>query len=282
MRGGVVNVHDLTTIDWAKLASEHGINTVGTHTSTAEVAAFIQTEKGERVADSNLCVHSQKALDIITQNAVKYTKECSVTIIKDSRMSLDAADTESDWQRAERFAFTNPWNREVNPQTVLLLLKDSDNLYFFFDVKDDEIVLDAAYSKERDNENEDRVELFFSKDKEMKEYYCLEIDPKGRCLSYRGHYYRDLQFDWEPPNGFSVVGKIVPSGYKVEGAIPLQFISDFVQEDGTLFFGTYRAEFSKSKDGTLVMNWLTWIDPKTKSPDFHVPSSLGKLRISKL
>ncbi|GHT21650.1 hypothetical protein FACS189419_02870 [Planctomycetales bacterium] len=208
--------------------------------------------------------------------------EYSVATIDDHRISLDGKDTESDWQRAEKFSFTNPWNRDVSPKTALSLLKDSKNLYFFFDVKDDEIVLNSAHSKERDNENEDRVELFFSKDKEMKDYYCLEIDPKGRVLSYRGHYYRDLQFDWEPPKEFSVAAKIVPGGYKVEGSIPLQFLNDFIQEDGTLFFGAYRAEFSKAKDGTLIMNWLTWIDPKTASPDFHVPSSLGKLKIPKL
>jgi hypothetical protein len=122
MRGVVVNVHDLSTVDWAKLASEHGINTIGTHMFTAEVAAFIQTEKGqeflanckkygievehqlhsmsdllprdlfkddpnlfrmnekgERVKDSNLCVHSQKALDIVAENAVKYAKILTAT-----------------------------------------------------------------------------------------------------------------------------------------------------------------------------------------------------------
>lgn len=207
--------------------------------------------------------------------------EYSAATIEDGRILLDGKDAESDWSRAEKIAFTNPWNRKVNPKTALSLLKDSKNLYFFFDVKDDEIVLDSAHSKERDNEKEDRVELFFSKDKEMKEYYCFEIDPKGRVLSYRGRYYRDLQFDWKPPKGFSVIGKIVPGGYSVEGKIPLQFLNDFVREDGTLYFGTYRAEFSKGKDGTLVMNWLTWIDPQTESPDFHMPSSLGKLKISK-
>ncbi|MDR3111508.1 MAG: hypothetical protein LBU65_17695, partial [Planctomycetaceae bacterium] len=91
----------------------------------------------------------------------------------------------------------------------------------------------------------------------------------------------DLQFGWEPPKEFSVVSKIVPGGYQVEGSIPLRFLNDFVQKDGTIYFGTYRAEFSKAQDGILVMNWLTWIDPQTAEPDFHVPSSLGKLKMSK-
>jgi hypothetical protein len=25
--------------------------------------------------------------------------------------------------------------------------------------------------------------------------------------------------------------------------------------------------------------WMSWVDPKTPEPDFHVPSSLGRLEI---
>jgi hypothetical protein len=98
-------------------------------------------------------------------------------------------------------------------------------------------------------------------------------------LSYRGHYYRDLQFEWKPPEGFHAVGNITSEGYTVKGSIPLRFFRDFVPDDGFLSFGAYRAEFSKAKDGTLIMNWLTWIDPQTASPDFHVPTSLGRLKL---
>lgn len=117
MRGVILNTHDLSTVDWPKLAHENGINTLGTHMYPGEVVEFLATEKGKkfmtdcehygievehqlhamaellprelfaedstmfrmdengrRVGDWNCCVHSEKALDIIAQNAVKYAK----------------------------------------------------------------------------------------------------------------------------------------------------------------------------------------------------------------
>jgi hypothetical protein len=413
MRGVILDVHDLETVDWAKLAHENGINTIGTHITPSQVTKFIQTEKGQkfladcqryviqvehqlhamgellprelfaedpnmfrmnkegkRVKDHNLCVHSDKALGIVTKNACHYARllpatnhryyfwlddgapvcecpECSRyspseqglivenRIIKELRQidpdaqlahlayetTLDTprrikpeqgiflefapiertwdqpfkdgetkgrsgitheklmrhlkenltvfpAETavvleywldvslfskwkkpavklpwhknvfdsdietyaglgiknvttfavymddvyfakypdtgflgeygnglkyfvpkknppakteqytvktingnplESEWASAGKIGFTNPWNRKVCPATSLSLLKDDQNLYFFFEVEDDELVLNPAHSQERDNESEDRVEMFFSKDKEMNE-----------------------------------------------------------------------------------------------------------------
>jgi hypothetical protein len=28
-----------------------------------------------------------------------------------------------------------------------------------------------------------------------------------------------------------------------------------------------------------IEGWMSWVDPKTPEPDFHVPSSLGRLEI---
>jgi hypothetical protein len=57
--------------------------------------------------------------------------------------------------------------------------------------------------------------------------------------------------------------------------MPKTFLSELMQ-DSVLYFGTYRAEFTAS-DGTVAENWLTWQNPSTSEPDFHVPESLGKL-----
>lgn len=48
MRGVVVGVHDLETMDWPKIASENAINTIGTHISPDEVLLFIRSEKGRK------------------------------------------------------------------------------------------------------------------------------------------------------------------------------------------------------------------------------------------
>jgi hypothetical protein len=47
-RGVVLSTHDLETVDWPKLAHENGINTIGTHITPEQVAAFIHSEKGEK------------------------------------------------------------------------------------------------------------------------------------------------------------------------------------------------------------------------------------------
>jgi len=118
MRGVVLTVHDLETVDWPKLAHENGINTIGTHITPKEVAAFVQTEKGKRFfadckqygilvehqlhalsdllprelyeqdpsmfrmtkdgkrsKEHNLCVHSEKALEIVAKNARRYAEQ---------------------------------------------------------------------------------------------------------------------------------------------------------------------------------------------------------------
>lgn len=190
------------------------------------------------------------------------------------------ANSEDAWQRADTItAFINPWNNAVSPYTSLQMLQDEEYLYFQFIANDTDLVVLDQLTNERDIEKEDRVELFFSKDDQMKEYYCFEIDPKGRTLSYKASHYRQFDFDWEVPGRYSVAARITPNGYTVEGAIPLSFLKP-LSANGMIYFGAYRAAFSIQND-VLVENWLTWIDPNVAEPDFHVPSSLTSLYFNK-
>jgi len=47
MRGIVLSVEDLETVDWPKLAHDNGINTIGTHIYPDPVLKFMQSEKGK-------------------------------------------------------------------------------------------------------------------------------------------------------------------------------------------------------------------------------------------
>ena len=78
-----------------------------------------------------------------------------------------------------------------------------------------------------------------------------------------------------PPEGFAVAARIYHGRYSVEGSIPVEFIQS-ISHNNELYFGAYRAEF-KRKDNAIIENWLTLKDPRTRIPDFHVPSSLVKL-----
>jgi hypothetical protein len=199
-----------------------------------------------------------------------------VQAVRNDLIKVDGALTEPVWQNSQAFSrFVNPWRKEVSPETSLRMLSDSTHLYFSFEVADTNMVVLPSIANERGVEKEDRVELFFSKDKDMQEYYCFEIDPMGRVLSYRAQHYRKLDFSWDVPADFKVAAHINDGGYTVEGAIPLSFLNT-LGTNGTCYLGAYRAEFFNHNQ-SVVEEWLTWKDPKTPQPDFHVPSSLGKL-----
>ena len=46
MRGAVLSVEDLESAPWPRIARENGINTIGTHVTPSQVAAFMVSEKG--------------------------------------------------------------------------------------------------------------------------------------------------------------------------------------------------------------------------------------------
>ena len=47
MRGAVLSVDDLGTVNWPEIAKKNGINTLGTHITPSQVLAFIQSEEGK-------------------------------------------------------------------------------------------------------------------------------------------------------------------------------------------------------------------------------------------
>jgi hypothetical protein len=135
----------------------------------------------------------------------------------------------------------------------------------------------------------------------MQDYYCIEIDPRGRSFDYRAGYYRriDPKWNWE---GLETAGLPFAGGYAVEGRIPLASFEAMgfprLEPGVKIRCGLYRAEFSHDRSGRPVVQkesihnlgrqldgpppieaWMSWIDPNTVEPDFHVPTSLGWLEI---
>ena len=176
-----------------------------------------------------------------------------------------------------------------------------DYLYFTFRVHDtDIVVLDELRDKE-DVVFEDRVEMFFSRDDRMKDYYCAEIDARGRVFDYRASYYRQFDPKWSCA-GLETKASPLKEGYVVEGRIPLATFEALgfprLRPGAKMRCGLFRAEFSHDRSGRPVAQretihnrgrqfdgtppveeWISWVDPRTKEPDFHVPSSLGFLEI---
>ena len=221
-----------------------------------------------------------------------------------AKIVLDGRADESAWQEAavERH-FLFPWKQARAPETEFRALCDGTDLYFTFRVQDaDIVVLDRLRDKE-DEVFEDRVEVYLSRDDQMKHYYCFEVDSRGRAFDYQASFYRHLDMKWKFP-GLETKAAPLPNGYEVEGRIPLKSLAALgfppLQPGVKIRCGLYRAEFSHDRSGRPVEQkaslhnlgrkiegpppieeWISWVDPKVKEPDFHIPASLGWLEFVK-
>lgn len=221
-----------------------------------------------------------------------------------AKITLDGQADERVWGKAmadKRFVF--PWKQTKAPKTEFRALCDGASLYFTFRVQDADIVVLDRLRDEQDQVFEDRVEVFLALDDQMRDYYCIEVDSRGRVYDYRGSYYRKLDASWRF-EGLRTKAAPLPKGYEIEGRIPLESLAALgfpVMRPGVkIRWGLYRAEFSHDRSGRPVEQqesvhnlgrklegpprieeWISWVDPKTKQPDFHVSASLGWLECVK-
>lgn len=205
---------------------------------------------------------------------------------------IDGTLSDSVWESVGDISgsFFYPWEAKEAPRTVFKAYNDGTNLYFMFDITDPDVLSSEEWKDDESTvDNEDRAEIFLAQgavDKPTSEgmplYYGIEIDPQGRVHDYSIEYYRDFDGTWNL-EGLETAGTTTDDGYIVEGLIPLSTLKDLnlLKEDGTLRAGLYRAEFSSPAEGSEepVMEWISWVDPKTEAPDYHVDSSFGELRL---
>jgi len=178
--------------------------------------------------------------------------------------------------------FHSPWRDTPFGPTRFRAIADSAWLYFNFEVADSLLVA-LPFAQESDVASGDRVEIFLSADSTLGNYYCLEMGPRGDVLDYRAAYYRQFDDTWDLP-ALAVATQATTGGYVVEGRIPLRFLrglSEDIPPTGTftLYMGLYRAEYDKAHTEADPVQWLTWIDPNTADPDFHVGASFHPIQI---
>jgi uncharacterized membrane-anchored protein len=226
-----------------------------------------------------------------------------VCYLPQAKIELDGKADEPDWSRAnvER-QFRFPWKKDaVAPPTEFRALCDDTYLYFTFQAEDADIFVLDTHRDKQDVIFEDRVEMLFSRDAQMSRYYAFEMDSRGRTYDYSGSYYRKYDTEWSCP-GLETKALQTPQGYIVEGRIPLTSLVEMgfppLHPGTKILCGLYRAEFSHDRSGKPVEQkdtihnlgrkldgpppleeWISWVDPKTPEPDFHVPSSLGWLEV---
>ncbi len=116
----------------------------------------------------------------------------------------------------------------------------------------------------------------------MPKYYTIEVDPLARVHDYSVVYYRNLDSDWNM-DGLITKATIDDDSYTLEAMIPINTLKqlNLINSDGYMRIGLYRAEFSMNDDETIDMKWISWVNPKTKNPDYHVDSSFGEFRFIK-
>lgn len=114
-----------------------------------------------------------------------------------------------------------PWDTTASGTAQFKACYDENFFCFSFSVKDSI----GLYQNEKNEiavANGDRVELFFSSDTSMSNYYCMEIAPNGNLLDYQASYYRNFNKNWNI-QGARIIAKPAVNGYMVEGKIPIGF-----------------------------------------------------------
>lgn len=191
--------------------------------------------------------------------------------------------TDPAWSKAEVLTdFTYPWRDESAPATAFKALWDDTHFYFLYRATDPDIVTKERGLGERDAVDSDRVEIFFKANDDMNPYYALEMDALGRVLDTQGRYHRNIDYDWDWPEGHLVLkASIDAEGYWVEGSITWESLRELgmYKDDKILKAGLFRGEYVNKEDGEIDIKWISWVMPDSETPDFHIPSSFGVLRL---
>jgi hypothetical protein len=177
--------------------------------------------------------------------------------------------------------FEYPWEDEKAPVTKFKALHDKEWVYCLFEVTDS-----AAYIfRDKDDKSEvassSRAEIFFRADEKMNPYYGLEIDPLGRVLDYEATYHRKFNGKWSWPKGHLVIKTNQrKDGYSIEMAVSKTSLKQLgLMKNNTLQAGLYRGDCFPKGNGEFTFKWISWVKPDSKTPDFHIPSSFGLLRL---
>ncbi len=198
------------------------------------------------------------------------------------RYKVRAVNGAVDWSKAALLGdFSFPWEPTPAPLSEFRALWDPERLYFRFDCVDEDLVRGAGASSKERVLGSDRVEIFLAPSLELNPYFCVEMAPHGDVYAYRARTYRKFEDDFQC-QGLEVSASISGSRYTVEGSLPLATLHALgVLQAGAreLLAGLYRAELSHLPDGSVHFGWMSWVDPKTEIPDFHVPTSFGVLEL---
>lgn len=209
-----------------------------------------------------------------------FAQTYSVKKVTPGAVTMTGVGQSAAWSTANKLThFIYPWQKEIPPATTFAALWDGQWLYCLFTAVDDSVNILKVTNDKRESGASDRVEIFFKKDDAMMPYYCLEMDAAGRTLDYSANYYRKMQYSWNWPKDQLIINTTrTTTGYQLQAAIGIPVLLQLgLLQKNRLQAGLFRAECTSIQNGKPNFNWISWIDPKSVQPDFHIPAAFGVL-----
>lgn len=209
-------------------------------------------------------------------------KRYKVNIINASAENILNSE-DSLWKNANSLIdFSSPWNHQPIKKIEFKALHDKKEIFFQFKVFDNDIYIHPSKNKYKSINNSDRVELFFRSDENLNPYYCLEIDPTARVMNFKASPNKQFDFTWNwPEKHLKVVSYKSENYFTVNIAVSIQSFKDLsLLKGNNIETGIFRAKYNKienTKD--YKPTWITWVNPNTIEPNFHIKSSFGLLEL---
>jgi hypothetical protein len=187
------------------------------------------------------------------------------------------------WEGVEGLQdFRFPWEGRDGLPTEFRACWDEGGLDFRFWCGEDKLVLGEGVDEAERARGSCRAEIFLAGSAELLPYYGFEMSPAGDLLSFRGRPYRQFEEGWRC-EGLSWRGWVEGDGYVVEGRLEAALLAGLgLGEESRLrdgvrcLMGLFRAAYRR-EEGRVVPGWMSWVDPETARPDFHVASAFGEL-----
>jgi hypothetical protein len=207
-------------------------------------------------------------------------KEYTVNLIPRKQLIISGKGDNNLWNSAIKLIdFSSPWDSEKQSRIIFKALWDSEKLFFNFTVLDSSIHIEKQDDSFDSINNSDRVELFFRTNDSMNPYYCLEMDTAARLMDFIAYPNKNLDFNWNwPQDDIVIKSSVKKDSFTVEGSISIQSLTDFnLIKNNKIETGIFRAKYSPNKNGSFEPTWITWVNPNTETPNFHIASSFGTL-----
>ena len=217
-----------------------------------------------------LCVLILNLWVIIPKQKLSTPSIFNIVSLK-SDIDVDGILDRKEWALADSITgLYSPWHKPDSDKTTFKSFYSENYFNFCFNVLDKTITT-HEFLNELTVAKEDRVELFFSSNADLNQYFCIEMDPLGQVLDYSAKYYQKFNERWNF-KGIKIASQLTAQGYVIEGRILLKELKRMGIKK-SFHLGVFRADFRNNNPDDVV--WYSWIDPQSASPDFHIPTAFG-------